>query len=61
MWIAERMEMCKNCRHSDHTHDEGDFHEVCEAGLCILCFQTGRLDCEEFEPKSEPEGMLLSD
>lgn len=52
MWIAERMEMCENCRHSDHTHDEGDFHEVCEAGLCILCFQTGRLDCEEFEPKS---------
>lgn len=52
MWIDKRVKMCNACRHSEYLYDEGDVHEVCEAGHCILCFQTGRVDCEEFEPKT---------
>ena len=49
--IKEREAMCAECVHSEHIHDEGDYHEVCEAGNCVLCFQTGKIDCDEFKRK----------
>lgn len=55
MWYDERIKQCERCKHSEHTYDMGDIHEVCEGGHCILCFQTGRVDCFNFEPKEDSQ------
>lgn len=55
MWITKRMEMCSECKHSERTHDEG-FHEVCEANHCVLCFQTGDIECNDFTKKNKTGG-----
>lgn len=50
MWIESREKQCAQCANNQtHEIDEIDIiHEVCEAGNCVLCFQSGKYDCSDF-------------
>lgn len=41
--------MCESCEHGKKIHYEGDFHEVCEAGHCVLCFQYRTGLCKDYK------------
>lgn len=47
----EREKQCQRCVHKDYLHEEGEFHTVCEAGVCVLCFHAGKTKCKSFLPK----------
>ncbi len=49
-WNQEQIEMCSSCQHGKKIHYEGDFHEVCEEGHCVLCYQTRTGLCGDYKP-----------
>lgn len=58
-WIKERVELCDDCENSNNTYDFDDIHECCEAGICMLCFQTGRSECDSYRPKLHTLGECI--
>lgn len=44
-----RIELCEDCQNSLNTHDYGDYHEMCEAGHCMMCFQCEKEDCHDYK------------
>lgn len=50
-WNKERIAQCESCQHSKSMHYD-DIHEVCDAGICMLCYQVGRRgkNCDEYLP-----------
>jgi hypothetical protein len=49
MWIKERIEQCETCENAKKTYNN-DIHEICEAGICILCYQFEKIDCDCYKP-----------
>ena len=46
----ERENWCNTCENSERI-TYNDFHEVCMAGICALCFQSGYIDCDRYKKK----------
>lgn len=51
-WNKERIAMCETCAHEKEIYDDG-IHEICSAGICVLCFQTERCECNDYIPIQE--------
>lgn len=49
MFNAEQVRMCESCEHGKKIHYEDSFHEVCEAGHCVLCCQTRSGLCDDYQ------------
>lgn len=45
-----RIELCEDCQNSLQSHEENEIHEICSSGICMLCFQSEKIDCENYKP-----------
>lgn len=53
---TKRIRFCDNeCKYREYTYDYNEIHEVCDMGVCVLCFQSLKADCEYYDKHKQPD------